>query len=146
MSKSNTFENDNLLLVFNNTSVSDIGDASGLQPSATEGSLYISLHKADVGEAGDQTTNEADYGSYDRQAVARNASNWSVSSNQVSNVNSIEFPEATSGTNGITHFAIGTDSSGPGKVLYYGSLSSEKTITTGDAPFFDADSITVTED
>ena len=34
MSKSNTFENDLLLLVFNNTDITLIGDAAGLQNSA----------------------------------------------------------------------------------------------------------------
>ena len=51
MSKGNTFENDLLLLVFNNTAAALIGDASGLQPSATAGSLYVSLHTSDPGEA-----------------------------------------------------------------------------------------------
>jgi hypothetical protein len=41
MSKSNTFENDLLQLIFNNVDIADIGDAGGLQNSATAGSLYI---------------------------------------------------------------------------------------------------------
>ena len=58
MSKSNTFENDLLLLVFNNTDITLIGDAAGLQNSAAAGSLYVSLHTSDPDEDGDQTTNE----------------------------------------------------------------------------------------
>ncbi|MTW08909.1 hypothetical protein GM524_13670, partial [Streptococcus pneumoniae] len=46
MSKTNTFENDLLLLVFNNTDITLIGDAAGLQNSAAAGSLYVSLHTA----------------------------------------------------------------------------------------------------
>ena len=64
MSKSNTFENDLLLLVFNNTDITLIGDAAGLQNSAAAGSLYVSLHTADPDEAGDQTTNETAYTDY----------------------------------------------------------------------------------
>ena len=58
MSKSNTFENDILQLVLNNVDIADIGDAAGLQNSATAGSLYIALHTADPGETGTATTNE----------------------------------------------------------------------------------------
>lgn len=57
--------------MFNNTDFANIGDAGGLQNSATAGSLYISLHTSDPGEAGSQTTNEANYTSYARVAVAR---------------------------------------------------------------------------
>jgi len=71
MSKSNACENGLLLLMFNNTDFANIGDAGGLQNSATAGSLYISLHTSDPGEAGSQTTNEANYTSYARVAVAR---------------------------------------------------------------------------
>ena len=56
--------------MFNNTDFANIGDAGGLQNSATAGSLYVSLHTADPGEAGSQTTNEANYTSYARVAVA----------------------------------------------------------------------------
>ena len=52
MSKSNTFENDLLQLLFNNVDIADIGDAAGIQNSATAGSLYLALHTADPGEAG----------------------------------------------------------------------------------------------
>ena len=57
MSKGDTFENDLLLLIFNNTDIALIGDAAGLQNSAVAGSLYVSLHTRDVGEGGSQTTN-----------------------------------------------------------------------------------------
>ena len=61
MSLSNAAETDLLELIFNNTSWPNVGDVSGLQPSGTAGSLYIGLHTGDPGEAGDQTTSEADY-------------------------------------------------------------------------------------
>lgn len=122
MSKTNTFENDLLLLVFNNTDIALIGDAAGLQNSAAAGSLYISLHTADPGEAGSQTTNETAYTNYVRVGVARSGSGWTVSGNQVSNAAAIAF--AACGVTGatITHFGIGTDASGAGKLLYKASL------------------------
>ena len=62
-----------------NAAIADVGDASGLQPSATAGSLYISLHTASPDAADVQTTSEADYTSYARVAVARSAAGWTVS-------------------------------------------------------------------
>ena len=85
MSKSNSCENGWLLLLFNNTDFANIGDAAGLQNSAAAGSLYVSLHTADPGEAGSQTTSEATYTGYARVAVARSGSGWTVTNNQVQN-------------------------------------------------------------
>lgn len=50
-----------LLLLLNNTDWANVGDASGLQNSATEGNLYLSLHTSSPGEGGNQTTNEISY-------------------------------------------------------------------------------------
>ena len=61
MSKSNTFENEFLLHLLQNADISNVGDATGLRGSSTAGSLYVGLHTADPGEAGDQTTSEATY-------------------------------------------------------------------------------------
>jgi hypothetical protein len=66
MSASNAFETDILLLVFNNTDIANIGDAAGLQNSVAAGSLYVALHTADPGEAGNQSTSETTYTGYAR--------------------------------------------------------------------------------
>lgn len=50
-----------LLLFFNNTDWANVGDAAGLQNSATAGSLYLSLHTSSPGESGTQATNEISY-------------------------------------------------------------------------------------
>ena len=50
-----------LLLFFNNTDWAVVGDAAGLQNSASAGSLYLSLHTATPAEAGTQATNEISY-------------------------------------------------------------------------------------
>lgn len=122
MSKTNSYENSLLLLVFNNTDIALIGDAAGLQNSAVAGSLYISLHTAEPGEAGDQTTNETAYTNYARVAVARSGAGWTVSGNSVSNAAAIAF--AACGLTGatITHFGVGTDASGAGLLLYKAPL------------------------
>lgn len=146
MSKGNTFENDLLLLVFNNTAAALIGDASGLQPSATAGSLYVSLHTGDPGEAGDQETNECAYTSYARVAVARSGAGWTVSGNAVTNAALVQFPQCTGSSETATHFAIGTASSGAGKVLYKGALSASLAISSGIQPQFGAGDLDGTED
>jgi hypothetical protein len=146
MSKGNTFENDLMLHVFQNADIALIGDAAGLQNSATEGSLYVSLHTADPGEAGSQTTSESAYGSYARVAVARNNTAWTVSNNQASNTAAVTFPACTSGSETITYFAVGTASSGAGKLLYSGILTASLAVSTGITPQFAIGALTITED
>ena len=134
MSKSNDLENQLLLLIFNNTNISLVGDATGLRGSTTAGSLFVSLHTADPGEAGTQSTSEATYTSYARVAVARSGSGWTVTGNSVSPAAAISFPACTGGTNTITHFGIGTDSSGAGKLLYKGTVSPNIAVSSGVTP------------
>ncbi len=144
MSATNAMENAVLLLYFNNTDHALVGDAAGLQNSATAGSLYVSLHTADPGEAGDQTTNESAYGSYARVAVARSGAGWTVSGNAVSNAAAVTFPACTSGTSTITHFGIGTASSGTGSLLFKGTCS--LSVSTGITPEFAIGELDVTAD
>jgi hypothetical protein len=136
MSATNAFETDLLELIFNNTDIANIGDAAGLQNSATAGSLYVSLHTGDPGETGDQTTSEATYTSYARVAVARSGAGWTVSGNNASNAAAVTFPTATGGTNDITHFGIGTDSSGAGNLLFKGALTATLSVSNGITPSF----------
>ena len=146
MSKGNTFENDLLQLIFNNVDIADIGDASGLQNSATAGSLYVALHTADPGEGGNATTSESAYGSYARQAVARSGAGWTVTNNQAQNAALIQFPECSSGSETITHVSITTASSGSSKILYSGALNASRSVSSGIQPQFAINALTVTED
>lgn len=146
MSATNAFETALLTLYFNNTDHANIGDAGGLQNSASAGSFYVSLHTGDPGEAGNQTTSEATYGSYARVAVARSGAGWTVSGNNVSNTSSVAFPAATSGSNTITHFGIGSDSSGTGNLFFYGALDASLAVSTGITPSFAAGALDVNAD
>jgi hypothetical protein len=132
--KTTAWANALLLLLFNNTNAANIGDATGLRGSSTAGSLYVSLHTASPGASGDQTTSEAAYGSYARQAVARSGAGWTVSGNQVVPAAAITFPAATSGTETETHMGIGTDSTGTGHLLYFGTVTPNISINTGVTP------------
>ena len=131
MSKSKTFENDLLKLIFQATAIANIADNAGTSPLTN---LYVSLHTGDPGEAGDQTTNECAYTSYARVAVARSGSGWTVTNNSVSPAANIDFPAATGGSETATHWAVGTASSSTGKVLYKGSISPTIAISSGVTP------------
>jgi len=134
MSKSNSWENGVLLLLFNNTDFANVGDATGIRGSSTAGSLYVSLHTSDPGEAGDQTTNETTYTSYARVAVARSGAGWTVTNNSVSPAATISFPACTGGTATITHFGIGTASSGAGVLIYKGTVTPNISVGSGVTP------------
>jgi hypothetical protein len=146
MSKSNAWENALLLLLFNNVDAANIGDAAGLQNSATAGNLYVSLHTADPGEGGSQNTSETTYTGYARVAVARSGAGWTVAANNVENAAAIIFGACTVGTPTITHFGIGTDLAGAGTLLYSGALMAPLSVSPGITPEFAAGQLDITED
>jgi len=142
MSLSNSAETGILELIFENDDtnavIAALGD--GLVASTTAGSLHVSLHTGDPGEAGDQTTNEVTTGEYDnysRQAVARSAAGWTVSGSNCSNAAVIAFTAGTGGTGAnATHFAIGTAASGAGNLLCTGALDATLAVGDGVTPTF----------
>lgn len=146
MSKTNTFENDLLLLIFNNTDIATIGDAGGLQNSAAAGSLYVSMHTADPGEAGTQATSEAAYTGYARVAVARSGAGWVVTGNSVSPAANIDFGECTASAGSpLTHFGVGAEASGATKLLYKGAITPNITMAVGVIPRLKTTTV-ITED
>ena len=145
MSKSNTHETDYLKLIFNNTTLSLVGDATGIVGSGAAGSLYFSLHTADPGEAGDQTTSEVTYTSYARVAVARTTGGFTVSGNAVSLVANVTFPAGTGGSGTAAYWGVGASSSGAGKLLYKGAISPSIVCGSGVTPQLTAGTV-VTED
>lgn len=145
MSKSNAFETALLGLLFENTAITNLGDAGGLRATATAGSLYFSLHTSDPGEAGDQTTNEIAYTSYARVAVARSSSGWTVSGNAVAVDADVTFPTGSGGSGTATHWGLGTLSSGAGVLLYKGSISPTIVCGSGVTPKLTAGTV-VSED
>lgn len=135
MSASNNGETDILSLIFK----------SGGNAWSADANFHISLHTADPGESGDQTTSEATYTSYARVAVSR-TTGFSVSANVAFNPATISFPAATGGSNTITHFGIGTSASGAGRLLFSGALTSSLAVSSGITPQFGIDQLRVTCD
>ena len=131
MAASAGFLNAVLDLYFTNVSHAEIGDATGLVGSTGAGNFYISLHTGDP-VAGNQTTSEATFGSYTRQAVARSGAGFTVSAANVSNAAAVTFPQGTTGSETITHFAIGeNDTPTAGTVFMSGALDTSRAAGTG---------------
>lgn len=131
-SKGDTFENDLLKLIFQATAISLIADNTATTPLTN---LYVSLHTADPGESGDQSTSQISYTGYARQAVLRTSGGWTVTNNSVSPVANIDFPVMTAGAGGtVTHFVVGTVVSASGKILYSGTVTPNISVVNGVIP------------
>lgn len=91
---------------------------------------YIALFTADPGETG-SFTNEVTTSS---SAYARQAVTFAAASSGTSATNAtVTFPAATANWGTVTHVAV-TDgaTAGAGNVLFYGAVTTSKTIDTGD--------------
>jgi hypothetical protein len=136
MSLTNEAENLLVLLLFQNANWANIGDATGLRGSTTAGSFFISLHTADPGETGDQTTSEAAYTSYARVAVARSSGGFTVAADTASNAAAVNFPACTGGSATCTHLGIGTASTLAGHLVASGALTASLAVSNGITPSF----------
>jgi hypothetical protein len=83
-------------------------------------------------------------GSYARVNVP--AANWTRTGSSVANNATVTFPSPTANWGSCTHFGV-FDASTAGNALYYGDLTTARTINNGDsAPSFAVSALTVTED
>lgn len=149
MSASNSFESSALNLIFLNSNIANVGDATGLRGSSTAGSLFVALHTADPGEAGDQTTSETTYTGYARVAVARSGAGWTVSGTaptQVANAAAVTFGLDTVGSQTITHFSVGVATSGASVIIVSGALTASLAVSPGITPSFAIGALTATLD
>jgi len=105
---SDTFENEFLKLLFQNVAIAGIGDASGLQPSAAAGNLYLRLC-TDATVADDATVGtEASYTGYVAKgvAVARSNAAWDVVTNSATNLADILFGDCTAVPQNIKYVEV----------------------------------------
>lgn len=143
MPKSTTFSSDIIDLIFRGTAIADLAENDATSPAT---SLYLSLHTADPGVGGSQLTNEAAYTNYVRVAVDRTGTGWdAASAGATANTSLVQFAQCGASGATLTHVAIGTASSGAGKVLYAGALSSSLAVANGIQPQFAAGALDVTE-
>lgn len=129
--KGTTFSNDFLKLIFNAVAIANIADNAAASPLTN---LYFAMHTADPGVGGAQTTSECTYTPYARVGVLRTSSGFTITGQNVSPVNDVNFPIVTSGTETATYWSLGTASSGAGKILYRGALSPAISIAPGAPP------------
>ena len=133
MSFQNDAEDDILKLIFQAVPWANFADNAASTPHTT---FYVSAHTADPGEAGVQTTNEAAYSGYARVAVARTSGGWAVASGEADNVAEVTFPQSADGPETLTHFGVGTDASGAGKLIGSGALGADLVVNNGITPEF----------
>ena len=127
---------DLLALIFNGTAIADIAENDTTSPATT---ITVSLHTNSPGAGGDMTTNEANYTGYLRVTVARTSGGWTVSTNTVSPVSDITFPQATGGTNTITHMGVG---SGVGDdLMAWGTVTPNISVSDGVQPVLDTNTV-----
>lgn len=132
--KTDVWEAGLMLLVFNNTDFTGVGDAGGLRGSAAPGSLYMGLYTADPTEEGTQATNEVGYTGYARVAIARSSDGFTCSDGAVALAANVTFPAGSGGSGTATHWGLGTEPSGAGKLLYGGPISPSIVCGSGVTP------------
>jgi hypothetical protein len=143
MPKSTSASNSILALIFNATTWNDIAENDSSSPATN---LYLSLHTADPGVGGSQTTNETSYTNYARIAIARTTSGWDIpSGGATANAALAQFAQCGASGATLTHVAIGTGASGTGLVLYAGALTSSLAVANGIQPQFAAGSLDISE-
>jgi hypothetical protein len=132
MSFTNAAENSILNLIFRAEAWANIADNAASSPLTN---LYVSLHTADPGETGNQSTSEIAYTSYARVAVARSSSGWTSSTaGSTSPVASITFPAGTGGSGTASYFGVGSDSSSTGNLYLSGTVTPNIVCGNGITP------------
>jgi hypothetical protein len=136
MSAKDGFETSLLQHIFTNSAITNIGDAGGLLPSSTAGSLYVALYTVTPSDSAQGT--ECDYVGYSRVAVARSAGGWTVSGNNASNTAAITFGQCLSGaTDTAVAFSVNKAAvTGVDDAILWGALSSNLDISVGVTPEF----------
>jgi hypothetical protein len=151
MSKaSDTFENEFLKLLFQNIAIANIGDASGLQPAATAGNLYLRLCTDAVAASDAQIGTECAYTGYVAGGVAveRSATGWTVTTNQVKNAAEVAFGACSAGSENIRYVEVWRNNTGTTEAdrIAWAQLNSDVAVAAGVTPKFAAEALTFTFD
>lgn len=79
---------------------------------------------------------------YARQAVARSAVGWTVSGNTATLAAIASFPAMASGAGGtVTHFGIGSGSSGATELIFFGAVTPNIAVVNGVTPKLDTGTV-----
>jgi hypothetical protein len=142
--KADVYEQDLLKLLLNATPIANVADNAATSPLTN---LYVSLHSGDpltgATEAGNQQTSELTYTGYARVAVARNngAPAWTVTTDGSGVTKAVpnaivSFGMRTDGgaTQTASHFAIGSLSTGTGRIFYAGTITPNISVSQNVTP------------
>jgi hypothetical protein len=135
---SNLFETGLLALILRGTSIAGIADNDQSSPLTAFG---IALHTASPGESGEANANEATYTGYTRVAYPRDTTGWTIAGSSSATASAapttnITFPQATAGSETITHWSISgsTVTASTGTVFMYGTLTPNINVSAGVTP------------
>lgn len=148
MSKTNSHETQYLTHLFTNGAIANVGDASGLPAAATEGNVYLRLYTSAVAVDDSTIGTEASYTGYVQETIPRNASDWTVSGNNVTNTLDIEFPQNTGSSQTIRYWALWKTSGGTLDTdrLFHGQFTADLVVGTNVTPKIAATALSITED
>ena len=116
-----------LLLILQAQAIPNLADNAAASPITN---TYLSLHTASPA-AGNQTTSEAAYPSYARQAQVRSNSSpgWTIAANVATLTSNTNFPASTGSPSETENYAgVGKSVSGAGTLYFYGPLSPTITV------------------
>lgn len=121
------------------------GTASFTKPAALAVAL-TTVAPTDT-STGATITEVGNSNNYSRVSLNPDDANWTVSSGSASNAVEIAFPQASGSWGTVTHVVI-LDSAthGAGNVMFYGSLSVSKAVTSGDVVKIPIGSLALTLD
>lgn len=111
-----------------------LGTTSWTMPTT----VYIGLWTADDGLESGTVTSEVSGGSYARQTMTFDA----AAGGSADSAATVTFPTATANWGTITHVAL-MDASTGGNVLFHGSVTTSKTIESGDTFQISAGNLTI---
>jgi hypothetical protein len=121
-------------------------------PGALLPEVHVGLWKTagSLNDAADgSAANEVNGVAYVRVAVDNNSTNWPTATGATTAVKTngiaIVFPQAGSNWGTINQFGL-LDAASTGNLLFWGDLTSPKTIDNGDTASFSAGALSITED
>lgn len=118
-----------------------IAGTSMTAPTAT----FVQLYDGDPTDAGSGGT-AITIGSPARTSVASGAGSWTRGTGgagTITNASAITITSSATATASATHFAV-FDASATGNLLFFGALTTSKTIASGDEVKFNASALTLT--
>lgn len=133
------FENALALLLFNNTALTDVGDAGGLRATVAAGSTQLALSTVALTDADTLlTATEVAYTGYARptQLRASGAGGWTVTGATADNASLIQFGEMSAGgPDTVVHLGLGFIATGNVLRLHQ-DLAADLVINNGVNPQF----------